>query len=237
MLTTIAFRTAGNWARCDVAGFLPRRYSSDDCWRSNHRYERMTAEAFQVGLRSGEAQTRAAWPTCRASRLMAAANVRRLVLAGSAFLLPRWRQPRTPQDLTEHACINLRPPTHGGFYVWEFRKSRHELKVRVQGRAVFNAVAMIRDAALEGLGYLPEDPVETAIQKGGLVRVPADWCPPRPGDHLLPEPPPTLASFRVRGRCAPSPNIKVVSLRSLLARIPRSRLAMERPFVGADQPC
>lgn len=27
------------------------------------------------------------------------------------------RQPRSPQDLTEHDCINLRLPTHGGFYV------------------------------------------------------------------------------------------------------------------------
>jgi DNA-binding transcriptional LysR family regulator len=96
------------------------------------------------------------------------------------------RQPRTPQELTQHACINLRLPTHGGFYVWEFRKGGRELKVRVQGRAVFNALTMMRHAALEGVGlaYLPEDLVETAIQKGQLVRVLAHWCPPRPGYHL-----------------------------------------------------
>jgi DNA-binding transcriptional LysR family regulator len=94
--------------------------------------------------------------------------------------------PLTPQDLTEHACINLRLPTYGGFYVWEFRKGSRELKVRVQGRVVFNALAMIRQAALEGLGlaYLPEDLVKAAIQDARLVRVLADWCPPRPGYHL-----------------------------------------------------
>jgi DNA-binding transcriptional LysR family regulator len=44
----------------------------------------------------------------------------------------------------------------------------------------------MQDAALEGLGlaYLPEDRVEAPMKKGRLVRVLADWCPPRPGYHL-----------------------------------------------------
>jgi DNA-binding transcriptional LysR family regulator len=107
------------------------------------------------------------------------------VVAAPSYFNGR-RQPRTPQELTQHACINLRLPTHGGFYVWEFRKGGRELNVRVQGRTVFNAVTMMRHAALEGLGlaYLPEDMVEAAIQKGRLVRVLADWCPPRPGYDL-----------------------------------------------------
>ncbi len=107
------------------------------------------------------------------------------VVAAPSYFHGR-RQPRSPQDLTQHDCINLRLPTHGGFYVWEFRKGRRELKVRVQGRVVFNTLAMIRDAALKGVGlaYLPEDLVEPAIQKGRLVRVLADWCPPRPGFHI-----------------------------------------------------
>jgi DNA-binding transcriptional LysR family regulator len=107
------------------------------------------------------------------------------VVAAPSYFHGR-RQPRSPQELTAHHCINLRLPTHGGFYVWEFRKGRRELKVRVQGRFVFNTLAMIRDAALEGFGlaYLPEGLVEAGVQKGRLVRVLADWCPPRPGFHL-----------------------------------------------------
>jgi DNA-binding transcriptional LysR family regulator len=60
------------------------------------------------------------------------------------------------------------------------------LKVRVQGRAAFNTIAKIQDAALKGLGlaYLPEDQVDAAIKSGRLVRVLADWCLPRPGYHL-----------------------------------------------------
>jgi DNA-binding transcriptional LysR family regulator len=88
--------------------------------------------------------------------------------------------------LVASACINLRLPTHGGFYAWEFRKGGREPEVRVQGRVVFNALAMMRHAALDGLGlaYLPEDQVAAALQDGRLLRVLADWCPPRPGYHL-----------------------------------------------------
>jgi DNA-binding transcriptional LysR family regulator len=110
----------------------------------------------------------------------------RIAVVGAPSYFNGRRRPRVPQDLTEHACINLRLPTSGGFYAWEFRKGRRELKVRVQGRAVFNTVALIREAALQGLGlaYLPEDRVEAAIKDGRLVRVLADWCPARPGYHL-----------------------------------------------------
>jgi DNA-binding transcriptional LysR family regulator len=94
--------------------------------------------------------------------------------------------PLTPHDLTEHSCIKLRLPTHGGFYLWEFDKDGRELKVRVEGRAAFSTVSMMRQAALDGLGlaYLPEDQVEGAIDESRLVRVLADWSPPRPAYHL-----------------------------------------------------
>jgi DNA-binding transcriptional LysR family regulator len=45
---------------------------------------------------------------------------------------------------------------------------------------------MMRQAALDGLGlaYLAEDQVDALIQEGRLVRVLADWSPPRPAYHL-----------------------------------------------------
>src|SRR6516164_7716838 len=33
--------------------------------------------------------------------------------------------------LTDHSCINLRLPTHGGLYAWEFEKDGREMNVRV----------------------------------------------------------------------------------------------------------
>jgi DNA-binding transcriptional LysR family regulator len=139
----------------------------------------IAAERYDAGVRLGE----------QVDKDMISVRIgpdfRIAVVASPSYFQDR-PQPRTPQDLTEHACINLRLPPHGGFYIWEFRKGSRELKVRVPGRAVFNAVAMIRHAALEGLGlaYLPEDMVEAAIREGRLVRVLADWCSPRPGYHL-----------------------------------------------------
>jgi DNA-binding transcriptional LysR family regulator len=112
-------------------------------------------------------------------------DFRMAIVAAPSYFEDRLR-PRTPRDLTDHACINLRLPTSGGFYVWEFRKGGRELRVRVQGRLTFNAVTLMRNGALEGLGlaHLPEDIVEADIRQGRLVRVLADWCPIRPGYHL-----------------------------------------------------
>jgi DNA-binding transcriptional LysR family regulator len=112
-------------------------------------------------------------------------DMRSAVVGAPAYFAKRTR-PKTPQDLTAHACINLRLPTHGGLYAWEFTKAGRELRVRVEGQLVFNATAPMLDAALAGFGlaYLPEDDVKQHIAEGRLVRVLADWCPPYPGYHL-----------------------------------------------------
>ena len=62
----------------------------------------------------------------------------RMAVVGSPAYFARHAPPKTPQELTSHNCINLRLPTHGGLYVWEFEKGRRELKVRVDGQLVFN---------------------------------------------------------------------------------------------------
>ncbi|RZJ44141.1 MAG: LysR family transcriptional regulator [Brevundimonas sp.] len=107
------------------------------------------------------------------------------VVATPEYLATR-PHPKTPQDLAAHDCIGLRLPTHGGLYAWDFRKKSQAVEVRIQGRAVFNTILMMRNAALEGLGlaYLPEDRVEADIASGRLVRVLQDWCAPLPGYHL-----------------------------------------------------
>jgi DNA-binding transcriptional LysR family regulator len=92
----------------------------------------------------------------------------------------------TPQELTAHRCINLRLPTHGGLYAWEFEQAGRPLRVRVDGPLVFNETAPMLDAALAGFGlaYLPEDSVRAYLADGRLLRVLDDWCPPYPGYHL-----------------------------------------------------
>jgi DNA-binding transcriptional LysR family regulator len=96
------------------------------------------------------------------------------------------KTPKTPQDLTAHSCINLRLPTHGGLYAWEFEKAGRELNVRVDGQLIFGTAALILTAARAGFGlaYLTEEQVEEDLNSGRLVRVLADWCPPFSGYHL-----------------------------------------------------
>jgi DNA-binding transcriptional LysR family regulator len=94
--------------------------------------------------------------------------------------------PKAPRDLLAHRCINLRFPTHGGLYVWEFERRGRRLNVRVDGQVVFNTAPHIVIAALEGLGvaFLPEDEFAPHIEEGRLVRVLEDWCAPFSGYHL-----------------------------------------------------
>jgi DNA-binding transcriptional LysR family regulator len=109
-----------------------------------------------------------------------------MAVVGAPSYFARRSKPKKPQELTVHDCINLRLPTYGGLYAWEFEKRGRELKVRVEGQLVFNHNALRLDAAMAGFGlaYLPEDQVKTQLADGRLIRVLADWCAPFPGYHL-----------------------------------------------------
>lgn len=111
----------------------------------------------------------------------------RMAVVGSPAYFEAHRRPRTPQDLTDQNCLNLRLPTHGGsLYAWEFEKNGRELNVRVEGQLVFNGSGPLLSAALRGFGlaYLTEGHVQPYLADGRLVRVLPDWCPPFSGYHL-----------------------------------------------------
>lgn len=139
----------------------------------------IVAERFDAGIRMGE----------RLARDMIAVRIGpdlRMALVGSPAYFAKRRPPRTPQQLSAHDCINLRFPTHGGLYAWEFEKGTRQLRVRVEGSLVVNDIRLARQAAVNGLGltYLPDDYVQSLIEKGQLVRALANWCPPFAGYHL-----------------------------------------------------
>jgi len=110
----------------------------------------------------------------------------RMAVVGAPSYFARRPRPKSPQDLTAHACINLRMATLGGLYAWEFEKERRQLNVRVDGPLVFNDMRMVLRAALEGFGlaFVMENQAMQAIADGRLVRVLADWCPSFAGYHL-----------------------------------------------------
>jgi DNA-binding transcriptional LysR family regulator len=139
----------------------------------------IVTERFDAGVRIGE----------QVAKDMVAVRIgpdMRMAVVGSPAYFARRPRPKTPQDLTAHDCINIRLPTYGGVYAWEFEKGGREVKVRVEGSLVFNTLALRLSAVLAGLGlaYLPQDQVQPHLKNGELIRVLADWCPPFSGYHL-----------------------------------------------------
>jgi DNA-binding transcriptional LysR family regulator len=139
----------------------------------------IVAERYDAGVRLGE----------QVAKDMIAVRIGpelRMAVVGAPAYFKKHLAPKKPQDLTDHDCINLRLPTRGGIYAWEFEKRGRELKVRTEGRLIFNNVALRLDSVLAGFGlaYLPDDQVHPYLKNGRLVRVLDDWCPPFSGYHL-----------------------------------------------------
>ena len=110
----------------------------------------------------------------------------RIAVVGSPAYFSGRSKPKTPHDLADHNCINLRLPTHGGLLPWDFQKGKREMKVRGSGQWIFNSMSPILRAALagHGLAFVPDEVVATDIAQGHLVRVLDDWCQPYTGYHL-----------------------------------------------------
>src|SRR5260221_8922555 len=139
----------------------------------------IVAERYDAGVRLGE----------DVAKDMIAVRIGpdfRFALVGAPSYFAERPKPKRPQDLTAHSGINLRLPTYGGLYAWEFEKRGRELRVRVEGQLVFNNIALRLDAVMAGVGlaYMPEDLVQTHIAAGRLIPVVEDWCPLLSGYHL-----------------------------------------------------
>jgi DNA-binding transcriptional LysR family regulator len=162
----------------------------------------IVADRYDLGVRLGE----------QVARDMIAVRIgpdfRMAAVAAPAYFKKR-PPPRTPQDLSAHDCINMRLPTYGGLYVWEFEKDGQPLNVRVQGQLVFNSGTPRVRAALAGFGiaFVPEDMVAEDLAAGRLLRVLEDWCPLFPGYH---------AYYPSRRQSSPALNLVVEALREAL---------------------
>lgn len=138
----------------------------------------IVADRFDLGVRLGD----------QVAKDMIAVRIGpdlRMAVVGSPSYFEKHPAPQRPQDLTEHDCINMRLPTHGGLYVWEFEKDGQALNVRVEGQLTFNSSTPRVRAALAGFGlaFVPEDMVRDHVKEGELIRVLEDWCQSFPGYH------------------------------------------------------
>src|SRR5215210_7995362 len=139
----------------------------------------IVAQRFDAGVRSGE----------QVAKGMIALRIgpdMRMAVVGAPSYFRKRPELKTPQELIGHNCINLRLPSHGGVYAWEFEKGGRELRVRVEGQFTFNATSQILNAALagSGLAYVPESMAQRYFANGRLKRVLEDWCLPYSGYHL-----------------------------------------------------
>jgi DNA-binding transcriptional LysR family regulator len=139
----------------------------------------LVAGRFDAGIRLGE----------HVERDMIAVRIApdmRMAIVGTPAYFERHPRPETPQDLTQHECIGIRLPTHGGLLPWEFDKDGRSVTVRVEGQLIFNTMSLALRAVLDGLGlgYCLDDMAAEAIADGRLIRVLEDWCEPFPGYHI-----------------------------------------------------
>jgi DNA-binding transcriptional LysR family regulator len=139
----------------------------------------LVAGRFDAGIRLGE----------HVERDMVAVRIApnmRMAIVGTPAYFERHPRPETPQDLTQHQCIGIRTPTHGGLLPWEFDKDGRSVTVRVEGQLIFNTMSLALRAVLDGLGlgYCLDDMAAEAVADGRLIRVLEDWCEPFPGYHI-----------------------------------------------------
>lgn len=162
-----------------LASFLPQYPDISVEITIDYGLTDIVGQHFDAGVRSGEL----------IEKDMIAVTIGpdlRMAVVGTPNYFAGYKIPVEPHDLTTHNCINLRLPTHGDMYVWEFEKKGRELNVRVTGQLTVNSTPQLLNAARAGLGlaYVPEDLVQSDLDKGNLVRVLSDWCEPYPGYQL-----------------------------------------------------
>ena len=159
----------------------------------------IAASGYDAGVRLGDvvAKDMIAVPLTAHSRF---------AVVGAPEYFEQHAEPAMPQDLTSHRCINLRLPTYGNTYAWEFEKDGQELRVRVEGQVVFNGIFQVLNAALDGFGlaFIPETIAAPHIEAGRLRRVLEDWCPYWEGYHLY---------YPTRRRSSPAFALLVEALR------------------------
>lgn len=162
-----------------LAGFLKDYPDITLEFYVDYGFTNVVEERFDAGIRLGEA----------ISKDMIAVRIGpdwRLVVVGSPAYFDRNPPPKTPHDLTKHACVNIRHRPSGSIYAWEFEKNGKAFTVKVEGQLVFNSIMHVLNAAVDGIGlaYVPEELVAPYLADGRLKQVLTSWCPYFQGYHL-----------------------------------------------------
>lgn len=138
----------------------------------------IVAEGFDLGIRPADLV-----PRDMIALYLGVAQ--RHAVVASAEWLASHETPLSPADLVPEDCLRVRLP-NGALLRWPFEKEGNQLQFDARGRLTLDDPAIARAAVLDGagIGYFIEADVEADIASGRLVRILADWTPPRPGFSL-----------------------------------------------------
>jgi hypothetical protein len=155
----------------------------------------IVAERFDIGIRLGS-------DVAKDMIAVRIAPDMRMALVGSPEYFSLHPQPHSPQDLTEHDCITLRLPTHGGLLPWEFKQGDRTVNAHVKGRLVLNNSDLMVAAAIAGYGltWVPDEIVAKTRHRWSLGDGFGRPCDDLPGISPVLRKPSCLARFSAGGR-------------------------------------
>jgi DNA-binding transcriptional LysR family regulator len=103
----------------------------------------------------------------------------KVAVVGAPSYFARRPEPRTPDDLAHHSCVQYRRGADGAVFEWPFERNGKSRKISVDGRVMVNDPDLAVRAAVDGLGiaYTIEALADPFLRSGQLVRVLEDWSP------------------------------------------------------------
>ena len=126
----------------------------------------LVEEGFDVAIRAGKLSD-----SSLVTRSLGAAH---RVLVASPSYLRKHGQPRTPAELSKHACLSFGGQVHN---VWSLQSGEKRAEVRLTSRLFVNELGTIQHAAREGIGiaWIPDFAVKEDLKTRRLRRVLPEW--------------------------------------------------------------
>jgi len=129
----------------------------------------LVAEGFDVAIRFGEPPS----SSLVARKLLDT----RIVTVATPDYLKRHGRPKKPADLADHVCIQVRNPSTGQPFTWEFQRGRKVIEVPTSSRLLLTEVGTILGTCLSGLGVaqIKALGIQELLDGGQLVDLFPDW--------------------------------------------------------------
>lgn len=139
----------------------------------------IVAEGYDAGIRLGEVidNDMIAVPV---------SGMERVAVVATPGYFRTHPPPQHPRDVVRHACINWRASADAAPYRWEFTENGQDFSVAVDARVITTDGSLMLDMALAGVGLtmVMAERAKPYVERGELVVVLEEYCPPFPGYYL-----------------------------------------------------